>query len=661
MSTLAGDAAGKNRADDNVGEDPEDSWTVRFEGQFFKTKICSFWQKGACRRGRNCKYAHGDRELNAQPDLTRTALCRDMLNYGQCNVENCGFAHSAEELRATKNFFKTTMCSFQKIGKCRLGNLCRHAHCEDELEQTREPPPKPRHPVPARMNRRAKTGRGWSRMMTDQPIHPGQQDRYAAKNNDMASDSEDLEFDETNTWERMQTTPASSSTSMDHGNIPFGNRCNNPAMAMTMDLPQYPPSVSMCRNRAASMSMDFAGNYVGCVSACSGKDTPMTMSMDLPQYPANMGMECDGRWASSDFTASVGMDTNTPGSGSGSWSHFRRQTTDEHFRRQHTDEVDLEAEAMNEVNFIFGRGQTMPASFARRPSFRPQAESDHRRFHAGASSTLGCLPSMDFGGNRAHPTMQTVPDGKVPDLNEHVARQMPPRQVSGQRATVPGVWNCGGTAERTQHLPQQLPSQQQQQQQQKQQLPQNGYGAQAHSSAAATSGNLPSMELCWVVGNPNNHQVQQVTPASLLSFFQQGSSGNQQLHQDPANLDSLDEFEDGPWERAQTLPAQFPATSPKQATHSYGCHASSRTIEFAIGDWPDARVLAPCQAVQVPGGVLVPAGYAAPPTFAGNNRPNGNCMVSGHCAQGHGIETMKTLELAAARLLQSEMPDHYED
>jgi len=40
-------------------------------------------------------------------------------------------------------------------------------------------------------------------------------------------------------------------------------------------------------------------------------------------------------------------------------------------------------------------------------------------------------------------------------------------------------------------------------------------------------------------------------------------------------------------------------------------------------------------------------------------------MVSGHsfenCAQGHDIETMKTQELAVARLLQSEMPDHYED
>merc|ERR1719223_2698840 len=132
-------------------------------------------------------------------------------------------------------------------------------------------------------------------------------------------------------------------------------------MTVSMDLPHYPPSMGMSRNMA-SVSMDFGGNFVRCVTADSGKDSPMTMSMNSPQYPASMGMDKDT-------------------------SCFRRQTTDEHFRRQHTDEVDLEAEAMNDVNFIFGQGRTMPASLpcgARRPSFQPQAGSDFRRFHAGA-------------------------------------------------------------------------------------------------------------------------------------------------------------------------------------------------------------------------------------------------------------------------------------
>merc|ERR1719362_131729 len=182
--------------------------------------------------------------------------------------------------------------------------------------------------------------------------------------------------------------------------------------------------------------MDVGWNFVRCVTADSGKDDPTTMSMSLPQYPASMGMECDGQCPSMDSAASMGMDKDT--------SCFRRQTTDEHFRRQPTDEVDLEAEAMNDVNFILGRGRTMLASLhcgARRPSFQPQAGSDFRSFHSGASSTMGCLPLMGFWLGQAHPTMQTVPDGNVPDLNEHGARQMPTRQVSGQRPTAPaGVW-----------------------------------------------------------------------------------------------------------------------------------------------------------------------------------------------------------------------------
>jgi len=69
----------------------------------------------------------------------------------------------------------------------------------------------------------------------------------------------------------------------------------------------------------------------------------------------------------------------------------------------------------------------------------------------------------------------------------------------------------------------------------------------------------------------DNNQVQ-ATPARLLSLFQHENSVNRpvQQHQDSAHLDSLDEFEDSPWQRAQTLPPQFSATSPKQVTCSHG-------------------------------------------------------------------------------------------
>jgi len=124
----------------NAGEppaNPQASRSERFEKQFFKTKICAFWEKNRCTRGSSCKYAHGEHELQATPDLTNTALCREMSETGKCEKPNCPFAHSWETLRATEKFYKTTMCSFFRYGRCRLGQLCRHAHSREELLQAK--------------------------------------------------------------------------------------------------------------------------------------------------------------------------------------------------------------------------------------------------------------------------------------------------------------------------------------------------------------------------------------------------------------------------------------------------------------------------------------------------------------------------------------------
>lgn len=106
---------------------------VRYEGQFFKTKMCAFWEKGQCTRGADCKYAHGGKEMNVMPNLTKTSLCKELLATGTCTMENCLFAHQIEDLRATQKFFKTSMCSFYRVGQCRLGDDCRHAHDVSEL------------------------------------------------------------------------------------------------------------------------------------------------------------------------------------------------------------------------------------------------------------------------------------------------------------------------------------------------------------------------------------------------------------------------------------------------------------------------------------------------------------------------------------------------
>lgn len=57
---------------------------------------CPDFQKGACRRGDMCEYAHGVFECWLHPAQYRTRLCKDGTN---CNRRVCFFAHTAEELR----------------------------------------------------------------------------------------------------------------------------------------------------------------------------------------------------------------------------------------------------------------------------------------------------------------------------------------------------------------------------------------------------------------------------------------------------------------------------------------------------------------------------------------------------------------------------------
>mmetsp|Transcript_57399 Transcript_57399/g.136431 ORF Transcript_57399/g.136431 Transcript_57399/m.136431 type:complete len:252 (-) Transcript_57399:175-930(-) len=69
---------------------------------FQKTKMCRFFEQGACSRGMNCKFAHSPSELAPMPDFSRTRLCSRMISKGFCDVEGCKFAHNKEQLRRRK-------------------------------------------------------------------------------------------------------------------------------------------------------------------------------------------------------------------------------------------------------------------------------------------------------------------------------------------------------------------------------------------------------------------------------------------------------------------------------------------------------------------------------------------------------------------------------
>lgn len=65
-----------------------------------KTKMCSFFQVGCCRRGDQCKYAHLVAKLEPVPHLTKTSLCAGWLKNRCPHTDaECHFAHGEQDLR----------------------------------------------------------------------------------------------------------------------------------------------------------------------------------------------------------------------------------------------------------------------------------------------------------------------------------------------------------------------------------------------------------------------------------------------------------------------------------------------------------------------------------------------------------------------------------
>merc|ERR1719262_1771343 len=101
----------------------------------------SFFEQGLCKHGDRCAFAHDVEEVRHKPDLTRTSMCRVVLQGGVCRNPHCSFAHDKESLRTTCGFFKTRMCNYARNGKCRSGDACRFAHVPEELRSLAPPAP----------------------------------------------------------------------------------------------------------------------------------------------------------------------------------------------------------------------------------------------------------------------------------------------------------------------------------------------------------------------------------------------------------------------------------------------------------------------------------------------------------------------------------------
>jgi len=65
-----------------------------------KTKLCKFFNKGACQKGETCTFAHGRQQLQRKPDLYRTKLCAQFVNTGSCAFDAaCKYAHFLTQVR----------------------------------------------------------------------------------------------------------------------------------------------------------------------------------------------------------------------------------------------------------------------------------------------------------------------------------------------------------------------------------------------------------------------------------------------------------------------------------------------------------------------------------------------------------------------------------
>jgi hypothetical protein len=67
-----------------------------------KTELCRFYQRGACKRGAACDFAHEEQDVRTKPDLQRTKPCPALVNGQRCENPSCAFAHDTGKLRRLK-------------------------------------------------------------------------------------------------------------------------------------------------------------------------------------------------------------------------------------------------------------------------------------------------------------------------------------------------------------------------------------------------------------------------------------------------------------------------------------------------------------------------------------------------------------------------------
>ncbi|KAF4667148.1 hypothetical protein FOZ61_008609 [Perkinsus olseni] len=87
---------GDTPAPQKIFTNARDAWHNRYLNQFYKTEMCKFMLNGSCSKGATCSHAHTKEELREKPDLSKTRMCRALLQKGACsNHRRCPYAHDS--------------------------------------------------------------------------------------------------------------------------------------------------------------------------------------------------------------------------------------------------------------------------------------------------------------------------------------------------------------------------------------------------------------------------------------------------------------------------------------------------------------------------------------------------------------------------------------
>ncbi|CAJ1343546.1 unnamed protein product, partial [Effrenium voratum] len=111
-------------------------------GRFYKqTRLCSFHQAGACKRGSACNFAHSDTDLKEMPDFSKTRICKSFA-IGCCELgDACSFAHGQHELVQAKKLNRKAKEEAKKMMAppqvARKGTPCSYSDEEEATLSTR--------------------------------------------------------------------------------------------------------------------------------------------------------------------------------------------------------------------------------------------------------------------------------------------------------------------------------------------------------------------------------------------------------------------------------------------------------------------------------------------------------------------------------------------